>query len=118
MTLIHLQLRVTAPSQPFLRKIPAAARRVAAFAPDAPITREQFAAILYRYAQSEGHSFTGAWAFRLDFDDAVSEYAYEAMCWLTMHGLIEGDGANLHPQDSAIRAEAAAMLMRFIQTIA
>lgn len=93
---------------------------MAAFAPDAPITREQFAAILYRYAQSEGHGFTGAWAFRLDFDDAdaVSEYAYEAMCWLTMHGLIEGSGANLNPQDSATRAEAAAMLMRFIQIVA
>lgn len=90
------------------------------FAPDAPVTREQFATILYRYAQSEGQGFTGAWAFRLDFDDAdaVSDYAYEALCWMTMHGVIEGDGANLHPQDSAIRAEAAAMLMRFIQTIA
>ena len=40
------------------------------------------------------------------------------MCWMTMHGVIEGSGANLNPQDSATRAEAAAMLMRFIQTAA
>ena len=87
------------------------------FAPDAPVTREQFATILYRYAQSEGQGFTGAWAFRLDFDDAdeVSEYAYEAMCWMTMHGVIEGSGGSLNPQSSATRAEAATMLMRYLQ---
>lgn len=91
-----------------------------AFASDSPVTREQFATILYRYAQSEGQGFTGAWAFPLDYDDAgeVSEYAYEALCWMTMHGVIEGDGDKLNPQDSATRAEAAAMLMRFIQTVA
>lgn len=88
-----------------------------AFAPDAPITREQFATILYRYAQSEGQGFTGAWALPLDYDDAdeVSEYAYEALCWMTMHGVIEGDGDKLNPQDSATRAEAATMLMRYCE---
>ena len=89
------------------------------FAPDAPVTREQFAAILYRYARARGQGFTGAWAFPLAYADAdkVSAYAYEPLCWLTMHGVIEGDGTNLRPQDGATRAEAAAMLMRFIEAV-
>lgn len=91
-----------------------------AFAPDSPVTREQFATILYRYAQSKGQGFTGTWAFQLDYADAdkVSEYAYEAMCWMTMQGVIEGDSANLNPQGQATRAEAAAMLMRFCEKLA
>ena len=90
------------------------------FGTNDPITREQFATILYRYAQSNGQGFTGAWAFQLDYADAdkVSEYAYEAMCWMTMQGVIKGDGANLNPQGQATRAEAAAMLMRFCEKFA
>lgn len=87
------------------------------FAPETAITREQLATILYRYAQTKGYGFTGAWAFQLDYADAdaVSEYAYEAMCWMTMHGVIEGSSGNLNPQGQATRAEAAAMLMRFCE---
>lgn len=90
------------------------------FGTNDPITREQFATILYRYAQSKGQGFTGAWAFQLDYADAdkVSEYAYEAMCWMTMQGVIKGDGANLNPQGQATRAEAAAILMRFCEKFA
>ena len=60
------------------------------FRPDDPITREQLAVILYRYAQTQGQGFTGAWAFPLDYEDAasISDYAYEAMCWMTMKGLL------------------------------
>ena len=57
------------------------------FSPDEPITREQLAVILYRYAQAQGLGFAGDWAFRLDYSDAdqISDYAYEAMCWMTRH---------------------------------
>lgn len=92
-----------------------------AFAPDTAITREQMAAILYRYAQSKGQGFTGAWAFQLDYPDAdaVSDYAYEAMCWATLHGIINGMGdGSLAPQGAATRAQVATMLMRFIENIA
>ena len=41
------------------------------FSPDVPITREQLAAILYRYAQSKGQGFTGLWAFPLNYPDAA-----------------------------------------------
>lgn len=92
----------------------------ATFGPDNPVTREQFAAMLYRYAQSLGEGFTGSWSFRLDFPDAaeVSEYAYEALCWMTMKNVIQGmEDGNLHPQGTANRAQLATMLMRFCQTL-
>ena len=90
------------------------------FAPDAPVTREQLAAILYRYAQAQGKGFTGMWAFPLEYPDAseVSGYADEAMHWMTMHGIITGmaDGT-LAPRDNATRAQIAAMFMRFCAEI-
>ncbi len=85
------------------------------FSPDVPITREQLAAILYRYAQTKGQGFTGAWAFPLDFPDAaeVSEYAYEPLCWMTMHRIILGmDDGTLAPKEKATRAQIATLFMR------
>ena len=93
----------------------------AAFSPHEPITREQLAAILYRYAQSKGRGFAGEWVFPLDFPDAaaVSGYADEAMCWMTMQGIITGMGdGTLAPQEKATRAQIAAMFMRFCETMA
>ena len=90
------------------------------FSPDTPVTREQLAAILYRSAQSKGLGFTGAWSFPLDFPDAaeVSEYADEAMHWMTMHGDITGmkDGT-LAPKANATRAQIATMFMRFCEAL-
>ncbi|MBQ3378750.1 MAG: S-layer homology domain-containing protein [Clostridia bacterium] len=86
------------------------------FSPDDPVTREQLAAILYRCANAKGEGFTGAWAFRLDYPDVseVSEYAYEPLCWMTMHGIMQGmaDGT-LSPASRATRAQIATMFMRF-----
>ena len=89
------------------------------FGPNDPITREQLAVMLYRYAQKQGEGFTGAWAFPLDYADAeqVSAYAYEAMCWMTMKGVVNGRDGLLAPQGTATRAELAAMLMRFCENI-
>lgn len=90
------------------------------FAPDSSITREQFAAVLYRYAQSEGLDVSDAWSSRLDFEDAalVGDYAYEALCWMTRQGVIEGSNDKLNPQGQTTRAEAATMLMRFCENCA
>lgn len=85
------------------------------------VTREQLATMLYRYAQSQGLGFTGTWAFSLDYADAdqVSEYAYEAMCWMTMNGIFDGVGDNmLAPAGTATRAQVATILMRFIENFA
>ena len=87
-----------------------------AFSPGEPITREQLAAVLYRYAQAQGKGFTGAWAFPLNFSDAadVSEWADEAMHWMVMNGILTGrDDGTLSPKDSASRAEIATMFLRF-----
>ena len=90
------------------------------FSPNDPVTREQLAAILYRYARSLGEGFAGAWTFPLDFTDAdrVSDYAREALCWMTMNGVITGmgDGA-LAPRDNATRAQIAAIFLRFSEAL-
>ena len=80
------------------------------------ITREQFATMLYRVAQSKGEGFTGSWYFPLSFDDAasISDWADEAMHWCVMKGILNGSNNKLNPTDNASRAEVAAMLMRFL----
>ena len=87
--------------------------------PSGTITRQQLAAMLYRYAQQNGEGFEGQWAFRLDYPDAdkVSDYAYEALCWCTMNGIVNGkaDGT-LDPNGLATRAQVAAMVQRFCNT--
>ncbi|MBQ7566255.1 MAG: S-layer homology domain-containing protein, partial [Oscillospiraceae bacterium] len=86
--------------------------------PSGNITREQLATMLYRYAQKQGKGFTGAWAFLLDYPDreSVSDWAYEAMCWMTMNKVINGMGdGTLNPKGSATRAQVATMLMRFVE---
>ena len=92
-----------------------------AFAPDSSITREQFATILYRYAQQSGADVSvGETTNILSYVDAldVSEYAIPAMQWACGAGIVEGNDAHLNPQGQTTRAEAAIMLMRLIQTVA
>ncbi len=90
------------------------------FDPDAAVTREQFAAMLYRLAQSDGKGFTGAWMFLLDYPDAASvgEWADEAMHWMVMQGVINGMDGKLAPQGTATRAQVATMLMRYCENAA
>ena len=90
------------------------------FAPDAPMTREQLAAILYRCAQAKGQGFTGMWYFPLDFKDAaeVSDWADEAMHWMVMKGIIKGrTETTLNPKNQSSRAEIATILMRYFTAI-
>ena len=87
------------------------------FAPDNNITREQFAAIMFRYAQYKGMNAVTT-EENLHFTDAseISEYAVSAMNWAVGTGLLNGKTATtLNPKDSATRAEAAAILHRFIE---
>ena len=86
------------------------------FSPNTPVTREQLAAILYRYAQARGKGFTGSWMFLLDYPDAadISEWADEAMHWMVMNDIINGMGdGTLNPGGEATRAQVATMLMRY-----
>lgn len=87
------------------------------FAPNDPITREQLAAIFYRYAQYKGYDTTqGGMAIR-EFDDyeSISDYAMSAMAWAVNIGLVKGDSNLLYPKGTATRAEIAAMLHRFVE---
>ena len=92
-----------------------------AFAPDDPITREQLAAILWRYAKYKGYDVSIGESTNIlsytDFDK-VSEYAIPALQWACGEGVITGrsDGV-LDPQGTATRAEAAAMLQRLAGSI-
>ena len=89
------------------------------FAPDAPVTREQLAAMLYRFEKARGGGFTGLWSFRLPFSDAadVSEWAYEPLCRLTMQGVFPDPGGALLPRSPVSRGEAAVLLARWKDAI-
>ena len=83
--------------------------------PDDPITREQLAVMLYRYAEQKGFD-TSAQADLDEFTDrdAVSSYARLPLAWAHASGIINGTGAaTLSPGGMATRAQSAAMLMRF-----
>lgn len=87
------------------------------FGPNDPITREQLAAILYRYAGSP----STAGMVLSEFTDAgnISAFATDAMRWAVGNGLIEGKGNQLlDPRGLATRAQTAAIIMRFCETIA
>ena len=88
------------------------------FSPDAAVTREQTATFLCRYAQWEGYDVS-ARADLSGFPDAdtVSAYAGDAVSWAVANGLISGSTQNgsdyLLPGGTAIRAQAAAIMVRF-----
>jgi len=86
------------------------------FAPDASITREQLATILYRYARSADMSTVHGSISLDDFKDgkSVSSYAEEAMQWAVYEKIMQGSDSNLNPKNTATRAEAAAMFQRFL----
>ena len=88
------------------------------FSPDTKVTREQLAAILYRYAQyrkldtdasAKLNSFTDA--------DSVSAYASEALGWAVSESLINGASGKLMPKGDATRAQVAAILHRLVKNV-
>lgn len=87
--------------------------------PQVNITREQLAAMLYRYAQNKKYDVSGAKS--LDgYTDAqsVSSYAVPALQWANAAGVVTGkSGSKLDPKGYATRAEVAAMLMRFCENV-
>ena len=90
------------------------------FGTNDPITREQLATMLWRYAQSEGYDVSvGESTNILSYTDVanLADYAIAAMQWAVGAGIINGtgDGSALTPQGQATRAQAAVMLMRFCE---
>ena len=90
-----------------------------AFAPDDNITREQIAAIMFRYAKYKGYDVSvGEDTNILSYNDAesISEYAISAMQYAVGSGLMKGKTeTSINPRDNATRAEIAAILQRFIE---
>lgn len=86
------------------------------FGPGNPITREQLAAIFYRYAQYKGYDVTAAGNLdRFTDKEKVSPWAKEALTWAVSSGIVNGTGSSqLSPQGTATRAQIAAMLHRFV----
>ena len=89
------------------------------FAPNAPIAREQLAAILFRYAKACGYDVSARAELTAYADAAqVSTWAGDAMRWAVAAGLISGrSGAQLAPKGEATRAEVAVILMNFVQKV-
>ena len=89
------------------------------FDPNGNITREQMAAILYRYSESKGFD-TSKTGDLNTFPDAakLSDWAKTAYSWAVGEGLITGNDGKLDPQGNATRAQVATILMRFINKIA
>ena len=90
-----------------------------AFGPNDNITREQMAAILYRYASYKGYSVTAS-SSTSSYSDAsqISSYAQTAMSWANATGLITGTSSTtLAPKGNATRAQAAMILMRFCEVV-
>ena len=88
------------------------------FEPDGNVTREQIATILFRYAQKTGMASAERGSLSA-FPDAssVSGYAREALAWAVAEQIVNGSDGWLLPQGDATRAQVAAILMRYIQSI-
>ena len=85
------------------------------FASETNITREQMAAILYRYAQAAGAKEAAADEITYTDKDSISDYAAEAIAWAKASGIMEGnEDGTFAPARNASRAEAAAVFVRLI----
>ena len=87
------------------------------FRPDAPVTREQLASILYRYTLYRGQDVSAGETTSLTgYGDAqaVSSYALPAMRWACGTGILQGANGKLNPSGLATRAQLAAMLHRYL----
>lgn len=88
------------------------------FDPDAVITREQFAAILFRYAGYKGQDTTARadMSGYLDFEKTAL-YARDALCWANANRYITGHSSTvIDPKGSATRAQMASIMTRFLET--
>lgn len=90
------------------------------FAPDSPVTREQMAALITRYADSAGYELPAGVSAVAAFHDAgsISGWAFESVERMRQTGLLSGDPqGNFNPLNGATRAEAATVFMRLDATI-
>lgn len=87
--------------------------------PNNNITREQFAAMLYRYAENAGEDITADTSELNKFIDTINiaSYALEPLAWAVENGIVSGTSSDtISPAGNATRAQVATMLMRYDQT--
>lgn len=88
------------------------------FRPKAEVTRQEFAQMLYNYAKFKGYNLTDTGSLKIFPDvDSVSSWAETALSWANGNGLINGSEGYLLPQGLANRAQAASILMKFLQNV-
>lgn len=89
------------------------------YAPNANVTREQIATMLFRYAQYLGMDVSGRASLDKFYDgDQVSDWAKDAMQWAVKLGIFQGDDAGaLNPKNNATRAEVATLMQRIVAMI-
>lgn len=89
------------------------------YAPNADVTREQIATMLFRYAQYLGRDVSGRASLDKFHDgDQVSDWAKEAMQWAVKLGIFQGDDTGaLNPKNNATRAEVATLMQRIVAMI-
>ena len=84
------------------------------FKPDAPITREQMVAILYKYAEMKGYDLSvGADLSKFPDQGKISKWAVTSVKWGVAHGIISGTDKGIEPQGNATRAQVAVILRGF-----
>jgi len=90
------------------------------FAPDSDISREQMALIIYRFAKLQGYDVSDVADISSFADtDDVSDWALGALSWANKAELVNGTSkTTLSPKATATRAQVAAILMRFCETLA
>lgn len=88
------------------------------FAPDAPITREQLATLIYRYANYKKYAAKDGGKLSFTDADRVSAYAVPALSWATANDVVTGrDDGSVDPQGGATRAECAIVMMRLLALV-
>ena len=85
------------------------------FNPNDALTREQLAAILYRYAAYKNYNVSVGDSLSV-YADKPSDWALSSVKWAVAKGLIKGSGDSLDPMGSATRAQATTILQRFIES--
>ena len=88
------------------------------FRPNAHITRQELATMLYRFAEFEECNLSAHPGPLSQFTDhqSISDFAITPMRWATNRGIVQGRGRRIHPRNTATRAESLTMLYRYVMT--
>ena len=88
------------------------------FAPNDPITREQMAAIIYRYATFKGYDITTSGSAAYTDNSDISDYAKDAIIWAAEKSIMTGNtDGSFAPKANTTRAQAAAVFMRMLENL-